>query len=175
MSSCRLVLAHLLTASAMALLAFPGTAVSHASEGSLKPEAIVSKLFPPVYPPLARQARIAGDVVIQVEVRQDGSVAAAEVISGHPMLKQAALDSAQKTTFECSECGNGVKIYRLIYTFGFREDGSDCDIWGSRLRSKRCLYLWRCGRRQSAPSHLPVVGEAPGHVVVLAANVCVET
>jgi TonB family protein len=64
-----------------------------------------SPLVPPTYPPLARAARIAGDVQVRIGVRRDGTVASAEVVSGHPMLQPAALASAQKSTFRCSpEC-----------------------------------------------------------------------
>jgi outer membrane biosynthesis protein TonB len=34
---------------------------------------VLTKLVPPVYPPLARQAQIAGDVMVRVLIRQDGS------------------------------------------------------------------------------------------------------
>jgi len=57
------------------------------------------QLFPPLYPPLARQARITGDVRVQLFIRQDGTIKSSEVVSGHPMLKPAALDSAQNQNF----------------------------------------------------------------------------
>jgi TonB family protein len=56
-------------------------------------DVVLNNVSPPVYPPLARQARIMGDVKILVGVRQDGTVASAEVLSGHSMLKQAALEA----------------------------------------------------------------------------------
>src|SRR5580700_9621289 len=86
------------------------------------PQVVLTKLSPPVYPSLARQARIMGDVKVQVLIRKDGSVASAEVISGHPMLKQAALESAQKSQFECHGC-EGVISYSLAYTFAI---GDEC-------------------------------------------------
>jgi outer membrane biosynthesis protein TonB len=49
--------------------------------------AVVLTLSPPLYPPLARQARIMGDVKLRIGIRRDGTVATADVISGHPMLK----------------------------------------------------------------------------------------
>ena len=82
-------------------------AVAQGTTSSITPEAaavVLTKLSPPVYPPLARQARITGDVKIAIGIRQDGSIVSAEVISGHPMLKQAALESAQKSIFECRGC-----------------------------------------------------------------------
>jgi TonB family protein len=66
----------------------------------------LATLSPPRYPQLAQQARIAGDVKIQVRIRRDGSVASADVVSGHPLLKSAALASAQNSTFECRGCAD---------------------------------------------------------------------
>jgi TonB family protein len=146
---------------------------------------ILSKLSPPAYPPLARQARIVGDVNLTLSVGPDGSVESAVVISGHPLLQQAALDSAKQSKFECPKCGEGTTSYRLIYTFRLAdsadcckadEPNSDkngptqpfphvtqvqnhvtvidqptciCDpaIDRTKVRSLKCLYLWRCGLR----------------------------
>ena len=80
-------------------------------------------LFKPVYPPLARQANIWGDVKVAVTVRPDGT-AEAEVESGHPMLKQAALDSARQSHFECRMCSASLS-YTLVYEFK-QIKGSDC-------------------------------------------------
>src|SRR5205814_2732734 len=40
----------------------------------------------PAYPPLARQARIQGAVVLQAVIAKDGSIQGLKVVSGHPML-----------------------------------------------------------------------------------------
>jgi TonB family protein len=72
---------------------------------------VLVKLSPPIYPPLAHQAWIKGDVKIQVSIRKDGSVESAEVVSGHPMLKLAALQSARKSQYECRDCG--MKLIRI--------------------------------------------------------------
>jgi TonB family protein len=83
------------------------TAVSTAS----LPAVAVVKLFPPFYPPLARQAHITGQVRLSLHLASDGTVNSVELIDGHPMLKQAALDSAEKSVFECGGCGgNGARL-----------------------------------------------------------------
>jgi outer membrane biosynthesis protein TonB len=56
------------------------------------------KLPPLRYPPLSLQARIAGDVKVNVQVRPDGTVAAAEALSGHPMLAPGAVENARLVT-----------------------------------------------------------------------------
>jgi periplasmic protein TonB len=54
----------------------------------------------PVYPPLARQARIQGNVVLHAIIDKDGKVAQLEVISGHPLLVQSALDAVRQWLYK---------------------------------------------------------------------------
>jgi TonB family protein len=151
------------------------------------PRVIVSKLSPPTYPRLALQARIAGSVEMNIAVRPDGNVESIALVSGHPMLKSTAIESAQKTQFECKDCREPSMLYHMTYKFelgdalgckGIDADGYDiydasggaqvtqtqavvtirgrpyatCDptekISFLKFRSAKCLYLWRCGKRQ---------------------------
>jgi len=54
----------------------------------------------PVYPPLARQARIQGSVVLHAIIDKDGKVAELQVVSGHPLLVQAALDAVKQWLYK---------------------------------------------------------------------------
>lgn len=135
-------------------------------------EVVLMKLSPPIYPPLARQARISGDVEVKLGIRKDGSVETAVAASGHPMLQPAALDSAQKSLVECRGCRDDVTPFSIIYTFRFAACRSSAPNEPSRLevtqlgnqvtitaepeimhidfanvavRSAKCLYMWRCG------------------------------
>lgn len=54
----------------------------------------------PVYPPLARQARIQGNVVLHAIIDKDGKVAQLEVVSGHPLLVQSALDAVKQWRYK---------------------------------------------------------------------------
>jgi protein TonB len=54
----------------------------------------------PVYPPLARQARIQGTVVLHAIIDKDGKVAQLEVVSGHPLLVQSALDAVKQWRYK---------------------------------------------------------------------------
>jgi protein TonB len=49
----------------------------------------------PAYPTLAVQARIQGTVVLQAVIAKDGTVQDLRVVSGHPLLVQAALDAVR--------------------------------------------------------------------------------
>ena len=51
---------------------------------------------PPVYPTMARMARVQGPVVMQVVIDKAGAVASVRVVSGHPMLQEAARDAVQQ-------------------------------------------------------------------------------
>ena len=87
------------------------------SATSVEDDVVITKLFQPVYPPLAKQARITGDVELTLEVKADGSVESAIVVSGHPLLKQAAVDSALHSQFACKNCGEGVRSLKMLYSF----------------------------------------------------------
>jgi len=129
-------------------------------------DVVLDSVYPPVYPPLARQARIMGDVKVLVGVRQDGSVASAEVVSGHPMLKQAALDSAQRSTFLCRDCKSPATLFTVTYTFGTRIDLDDPDCSNTtRHRAAKCFEL---------PARKPAVGQTLDHVMILADPVFVQ-
>jgi TonB family protein len=140
----------------------------------------LTKLVTPIYPRLALQARITGDVDVTVAIRRDGSVESARLVDGHPMLTEAALNSARRSKFEGRGCTEAVKSYALKYKFRITSRGypRDCDSFNDqppapeldlarrevavsgwaqqicdpsgsilKVRSAKCLYLWRCSTR----------------------------
>jgi protein TonB len=68
--------------------------------GGLVQEASLTKKVMPVYPALARQARIQGVVVLSVVIGKDGSVQELKLVSGHPLLAPAALDAVKQWTYK---------------------------------------------------------------------------
>lgn len=50
----------------------------------------------PNYPPLARQARIQGSVVLQAQISKEGTIQNLQLISGHPMLAPAAIEAVKQ-------------------------------------------------------------------------------
>jgi TonB family protein len=54
----------------------------------------------PAYPPLAKQARISGVVHLQVIIATDGTVKDIALISGHPLLAQAAMDAVKQWQYQ---------------------------------------------------------------------------
>ncbi len=56
---------------------------------------LIRKIQPP-YPPLARQARIQGQVLLQAEISKSGDIENLRLISGHPMLAPAAIEAVKQ-------------------------------------------------------------------------------
>jgi len=54
----------------------------------------------PNYPALARQTRISGTVRLHAIIAKDGTVQQLEVLSGHPLLVQAALDAVRQWRYQ---------------------------------------------------------------------------
>lgn len=117
---------------------------------------VLVNLFQPVYPPLARQANISGDVLVAVTVHPDGTFEAAYQ-SGHPMLKQAALDSAKQSRFECRGCDYPA-LYLLKYTFKLIQ-GSDC-----------CTALSKPATVTQEPNHGE--GDSQTQIRIVAEEIC---
>jgi TonB family protein len=60
---------------------------------------LVSKVDP-AYPPLAREARIQGTVRFRITIGKDGSVTSVQLVSGHPLVVQAARDAVTQWKYE---------------------------------------------------------------------------
>jgi len=54
----------------------------------------------PIYPPLARQTRISGTVRLHAIIGKDGTIQSLEVMNGHPLLQQAALDAVRQWRYQ---------------------------------------------------------------------------
>jgi TonB family protein len=132
------------------------------------------KLETPTYPPIARAARVSGEVGLDITLAPDGTANTVEVESGPAMLRQAAVDSATRSRFRAN-VEKPAGTYRVIYRFvlddtmkcGDQRDGSYphvkyegnevsiaeqavllCDPGAvMRYRSVKCLYLWKCGSK----------------------------
>lgn len=65
----------------------------------------------PAYPILARQARISGTVELMGVIGTDGRIKQLQVLSGHPMLVQAALDAVRQWVYRPTHLnGNPVEV-----------------------------------------------------------------
>lgn len=121
---------------------------------------VLIKLVQPVYPPVARAAHITGDVDLLLTVRQDGAVDTVVVTSGHPLLKESALTSAQQSKFECRGCTEQLTKYRLIYSFEV-EGECECEPKGTQSKQKEPEQTY------------PRVTDAQHRVTVVAHILCI--
>jgi len=76
----------------------------------------------PAYPPIAKQMKASGTVVIQVVVDEDGDVISARPVSGHPLLQAVALAAAHQAKFPPTKRGGKpVKVSGVI-RYEFKPD-----------------------------------------------------
>jgi TonB family protein len=122
---------------------------------SVQTAVVMTKLVPPVYPPMARHMGTTGDVKLLLNVRPNGTVESASVISGHPLLQQAALDSAEQSQFACEGCSDAIMPYSLVYTF--------------QLTDARCPPSSNEPSKESAREEksLPQVRQSQNHVTIV--------
>ena len=74
----------------------------------------------PVYPKMAIQVRIEGSVSVEVVISPEGRVEAARAVSGHPLLKPAAVEAAWLWRFQPTLLNNSPVRVTGIITFVFK-------------------------------------------------------
>src|ERR1700739_4286269 len=65
--------------------------------------------FQPIYPPLAKEIHVQGDVIIDSVIDTQGNVTQMRVVSGHPLLIAAAMDALRQWRYAPTRL-NGVPI-----------------------------------------------------------------
>ena len=63
-------------------------------------QGLLLRKVPPNYPPLARQARIQGTVLLQAQISKEGNIENLQLISGHPMLAPAAIEAVKQWKYK---------------------------------------------------------------------------
>jgi hypothetical protein len=122
---------------------------------------------------MALAAFVYGQVELNITLRQDGTVDSAEAVSGPPMLRAGAAESAKQTQFECNGCTAGTTQFRIVYRYELTEPfycepadksyprvsqsagiititgqpAGTCDPSATRAGAAKCLFLWKCGWR----------------------------
>ena len=80
-------------------------------------EVSILKVPEPEYPPIAKAARVSGDVRVALKIRRDGSVESADVIDGAAMLRQTSIALARTLLFDCRNCTTEGVSYQLTCQF----------------------------------------------------------
>ncbi|HEY0461637.1 MAG TPA: TonB family protein [Pyrinomonadaceae bacterium] len=79
-----------------------------------------TNLVQPAYPPAARAVRASGAVNVQVTIDEKGTVVAASAVSGHPLLRAAAVQAARASKFSPTMLSgkpvrvSGVIVYNFV-------------------------------------------------------------
>ena len=76
----------------------PGKEVVQVISGGLLNGKAISKPAP-VYPAIAKAARAEGTVAVQLRLDKNGNVEEAVAVSGHPLLRSAAVDAVRQWRF----------------------------------------------------------------------------
>ena len=111
----------------------PGTSAAPKIEGGATPSTqrvsggvlqgnAIRKVQPP-YPAVAKAAGAEGAVQVAITVNENGEVTTTEAVTGHPLLKEAALEAAKEWKFKQTELsGKPVKVQGIL-TFNFTLEG----------------------------------------------------
>lgn len=86
--------------------------------GDVHPPKLISSVMP-VYPPMARSAGMGGNVVIEVSISATGTVVAAKVVSGPPLLRQAAVDAVRRWKYQPATLNGSAVPVDITVTMAF--------------------------------------------------------
>ena len=103
----------------------------------------------PTFPPIARQARILGTVVIEVRFKGcELDPQSTHLTSGHPLLAKAALEALKQSVLRCGDYPDSTA--NIYYEFGDYErpscEGNGCprlEVNGSRVRILATMPHWQ--------------------------------
>jgi protein TonB len=77
---------------------------------------------PPIYPPIARAARVSGTVELHATISKNGTIKDLHVVSGPAMLQQAAVDAVRNWRYKPYKLNNEpVEVettIRLVFALG---------------------------------------------------------
>lgn len=85
---------------------FPPTGAKRARMGSQVQASKLTYKARPEYPVLAKQARIQGVVLLEALIDVNGGVSQLRVVSGHPLLAQAAVDAVRQWRYQPTSLNN---------------------------------------------------------------------
>jgi periplasmic protein TonB len=78
----------------------PKVAVQRIRVSSGVTQGMVIKRVEPVYPAIAKTARVQGTVLLQAVIGKDGTIQNLHVVSGHPLLQGAAMEAVKQWRYK---------------------------------------------------------------------------
>lgn len=101
-----------------------------------------TNLVKPAYPAAARAVRAEGAVNVQVTIDEEGNVIAASAVSGHPLLRAAAVEAARASKFSPTVLsGQAVKVSGVI-VYNFVAGGAPSTNEYPAMRSMPMTVNW---------------------------------
>lgn len=96
----------------------PKTVPKTVSAGVINGKA--TNLVQPAYPAAARAVRASGAVNVQVTVDENGKVISASAVTGHPLLRAAAVEAARSSTFKPMWLGGSPVKFTGVIVYNFQ-------------------------------------------------------
>ncbi len=87
--------------------------------GRVTPPELLSSA-PPAYPLLAKKYKVQGDVAIQANIDAGGNVVRMKVVSGPPLLHQAAVDALRQWKYQPAKLDDQPVPMQILVTIKFR-------------------------------------------------------
>jgi protein TonB len=78
----------------------------------------------PIYPALAKQTKVQGDVRIDAVIDEQGNIVEMRVLSGHPLLVNAALNAVSQWKYEPTLLNERPVAVQFVVTVQFRLTGA---------------------------------------------------
>jgi TonB family protein len=94
----------------------------------------------PLYPPIAKAARVQGDVGITLVIDIDGHVVSEEIMSGPPMLRQAALDAVKKWRFKPFQVDGATTAVTTTLTIPFHLDTQESNPTAEQEKAAQAWF-----------------------------------
>lgn len=109
----------IMTNSLIVLVTLLNMVTMNMAEGGAEDNLLVVLAVAPIFPPIAVAANISGSVVIEVKIGANGKVTAAQIIEGHPLLRQGRSfeDTARRWQFTPSIGSEVFRTARLKFIF----------------------------------------------------------
>ncbi|HKM46180.1 MAG TPA: energy transducer TonB [Terriglobales bacterium] len=97
---------------------------------------LLIKRVSPDYPPIARQARVQGQVVLRAQIDKNGNIEDLTLVSGHPMLAPAAIKAVKQWKYKPYTVNGQAVAVETQIVVNFSLSGG---FYGVRWRTDECV------------------------------------
>jgi TonB family protein len=123
-----IIVVSLLFSISLAQTGKPSDAETGVRKSGIALEQEATRKIEPVFPPIAKAARASGKVKVEITIDKAGRVISARVLSGHPLLREAALTAAWQWEFKPTIVSgkpanvSGVLIFNFVLDDGKKSE-----------------------------------------------------